>query len=177
MKLLHRPVFPALLAASCLALTPLSAGTPEENLAKLGQELPSPSTAVANYVPVVRSGSLLFLAGHIPRTADNTVVTGKVGDTISEAEATEAARLAGLALLSTVRAELGSLDRVKRIVRVSGFVNATPDYERHSFVINGCSDLLVAVFGEKGRHARSAIGAGSLPLNAAVEIELVVEVD
>lgn len=157
--------------------TVAGAATPEAELAKLGLELPAPSSAVANYVPAVRSGSLIFLAGHIPRDKDGAVIRGKVGDDASERLATEAARQTALALLATLKAELGSLDRVRRIVRVGGFVNATEEYERHPTVINGCSDLLVSVFGERGRHARTAVGVSSLPLGSVVEIELVAEVE
>lgn len=149
----------------------------EQALADLGLTLPKPAAAVANYVPAVRTGSLVFLAGHLPRNSEGAVVTGKVGVSISEDEAKEAAKHAALALLATLKAELGSLDRVKRVVRVTGYVNAPADYTRHSLVINGCSDLLVQVFGDAGRHSRVAIGAGSLPLNAVVEIDVVVEVD
>lgn len=154
-----------------------AARSPEEKLAELELTLPKPSAAVANYVPAVRTGSLVFLAGHLPRNSAGEVITGKVGVDISEEEAVEAARSATLALLATLKAELGSLDRVRRVVRVNGYVNAPADYTRQSLVINGCSDLLVEVFGEAGRHSRVALGAGSLPLNAAVEIDLVVEVE
>lgn len=166
-----------LLFAGCLLLAPLKGATPEEKIVELGLQLPPPAQAVANYVPAVRTGSLIYLAGHLPRDAAGKVVTGKLGQDVSEEAAVEAARLTGLALLGTLQHELGSLDRVRRVVRVGGFVNATTDFSRHSIVINGCSDLLVAVFGEKGRHARAAVGVASLPLGAVVEIELVVEVE
>lgn len=161
------------LLASALALR---AGTPEENCAKLGLKLPATSAPVANYVPAVRSGSLLFLAGHLPRNDAGQVIVGKLGRSLDEAAGVDAARRTALALLATLRAELGNLDRVKRVVRVGGFVNSTEDFVRQPAVINGCSDLLVEVFGESGRHARAAVGVASLPLGAAVEIELVVEV-
>lgn len=163
----------------CLALlaVPLSAQTPEEKLAALGLALPTPTTPVANYVPAVRTGSLVFLAGHVPRGADGKVIAGKVGRDASEKDAQAAARTTTLALLATLKREIGDLSRVKRIVRVGGFVNATEDFQAQPQVINGCSDLLVALFGDRGRHARAAIGAGSLPLGAMVEIEMVVEVE
>lgn len=168
-----RFVLPFLLIAG----SAFAARSPEDALAELGLTLPKPSAAVANYVPAVRTGSLVFLAGHLPRNSAGDVITGKVGVAISEEEAAEAARSATLALLATLKAELGSLDRVRRIVRVTGYVNAAPDYTRHSLVINGSSDLLVDVFGEAGRHSRVSLGVASLPLNAAVEIEMVVEVE
>ncbi|MCF3650258.1 RidA family protein [Synoicihabitans lomoniglobus] len=155
----------------------LRAATPEENVKSLGLVLPPAASPVANYVPVVRTGDLVFLAGHIPRDDAGQVITGKVGETVTMAEAQDAARRTALALLATLRQELGSLDRVKRIVRVEGFVNCPTDFTAQSSVINGCSDLLIEVFGDQGRHARMAIGAGSLPLNTTVEIALIAEVD
>ncbi|ATC64611.1 hypothetical protein CMV30_11950 [Nibricoccus aquaticus] len=149
---------------------------PEENLAKLGLTLPATSAPVANYVSAVRSGSLLFLSGHLPRDGAGKVITGKIGRDLDEAAGANASRQTALALLATLKTELGSLDRVKRIVRVGGFVNCTDDFTRQPAVINGCSDLLVAVFGDSGRHTRAAIGVSSLPAGAAVEIDLVVEI-
>lgn len=153
------------------------AKSPEENLAALAITLPAVKPPVANYVSVVRSGNLLYLAGHIPRDASGNAIAGKVGRDMDEAAAAQAARTTAIALIATLKNELGDLKKVRRIVRVSGFVNATENFTKHPQVINGCSDLLVAVFGEKGRHARTALGAGSLPLGAAVEIELIAEVD
>lgn len=150
--------------------------TPEQRLAELGLTLPATSAPVANYVSAVRSGSLVFLAGHIPRDAEGKVIAGKVGRDIDEKAAAEAARITGLALIATLKAEVGDLRRVKRIVRVGGFVNSPDDYTRQPVVINGCSDLLVAVFGDAGRHARAAVGVNTLPLGAVVEIELVAEI-
>ena len=162
-------------------LAPLRAAetmkTPEENLAALGITLPAVKPPLANYVPAVRTGRLLYLAGHLPRDAAGNPIAGKVGRDLDEAAATRAARLTGIALLATLKNELGDLAKVRRIVRVGGFVNATDTFTKHSQVINGCSDLLVAVFGDQGRHARAAVGVASLPLGAAVEIELIVEVD
>ena len=176
-------MFPRALVPTVLltlsSLAPLSAApdTPEDRLAALGLTLPSTSAPVANYVPAVRSGQLVFLAGHIPRDAAGKVITGKVGRDADEKQANAAARQAALALLATLRQEVGELSRVKRIVRVGGFVNAVDDFKGQSQVINGCSDLLVAVFGERGKHARAALGAASLPLGALVEIEMLVEVE
>jgi enamine deaminase RidA (YjgF/YER057c/UK114 family) len=162
---------------SATGLLAASAGnTPEEKLAALGLTLPVASAPVANYVPAVRSGSLVFLAGHIPRGADGKVITGKVGRNATEKDANAAARATTLALLATLKKEIGNLDQVKRIVRVGGFVNAVDDFNSQSQVINGCSDLLVALFGDRGRHARAAIGVASLPRGAIGEIEMIVEV-
>lgn len=149
----------------------------EAKLASLGLTLPAVSAPVANYVPAVRTGNLVHLAGHIPRGADGKVVKGKVGRGSTVEDANAAARLTTLALLATLKKEIGDLNKVKRIVRVGGFVNATEDFESQPQVLNGCSDLLVALFGDRGRHARAAIGAGSLPLGAIVEIEMVVEIE
>jgi enamine deaminase RidA (YjgF/YER057c/UK114 family) len=125
---------------------------------------------------VVQSGNLVFLAGHIPKDEAGEFITGKVGVDITLEQAQDAAKRTALALLATLRSEIGSLDRVQRIVRVEGFVNCPSDFTNQSKVINGCSDLLVEVFGDTGRHARMAIGAGSLPLDASVEIAMIVEI-
>ncbi len=166
-------------------LTALSAATssgqneernPEARLAELGITLRKASSPVANYVNAVRTDDLLFLSGKVPLRADGTMVTGKVGAGLSVEEGYEAARLVGVQLISTLKDELGDLGRVRRVVKALGMVNAAPDFGQHPAVINGFSDLMVAVFGDRGRHARSAIGMGSLPDNVAVEIELIVEV-
>ncbi|MBI4621638.1 MAG: RidA family protein [Verrucomicrobia bacterium] len=178
MKLLSIPraflVAFSLLAPLCGAP---AAATPEEKLAALGHKLPTPNVPVANYVPAVRTGSLVFLAGHVPRDAAGKVIAGKVGRDATEKDAADAARTTALALLATLKREIGDLSKVKRIVRVGGFVNATEDFKGHPQVLNGCSDLLVAVFGDRGRHARAAVGMGSLPLGAVVEVEMIVEVE
>jgi enamine deaminase RidA (YjgF/YER057c/UK114 family) len=167
----------------CLSLLVLlvacgaSASTPEEILASLGFALPSVAAPVANYVPVVRVNSLVFLAGHLPRDGAGHVITGKLGANLDDAGGTVAARQATLALLATLKAEIGELSKVKRIVRVNGYVNATPEFTHQPQVLNGCSDLLVAIFGDRGKHARAAVGVSSLPLGAAVEIELIAETD
>jgi enamine deaminase RidA (YjgF/YER057c/UK114 family) len=151
--------------------------TPEAKLAAMGLTLPVTTAPVANYVPAVRSGSLVFLAGHLPRSADGKVITGKVGRDATEKDANAAARVTTLALLATLKKEIGELSKVKRIVRVGGFVNGVDTFQSQSQVINGCSDLLVGLFGDRGRHARAAIGVASLPLGAVVEIEMIVEVE
>jgi enamine deaminase RidA (YjgF/YER057c/UK114 family) len=172
-------IFPLALFALAL-LAPLRAAdaskTPEQNLAALGLALPATNAPIANYVPAVRAGNLIFLSGHIPRDAENKVIAGKVGRDADEKFANAAARTAALALLATLKREIGDLSKVKRIVRVGGFVNAVDDFKAQPAVINGCSDLLVAVFGERGKHARAALGVASLPLGAVVEIEMIVEV-
>ena len=142
----------------------------DERLSKLGLVLPEPIAPVANYVTTARSGAILWTSGHTsPRR-------GKLGADVSVEDGYAAARETALSLLSTVQAALGSLDRVVRVVKVLGMVNATAEFAGHPAVINGASDLLVAVFGDRGRHARSAIGVSSLPAGAAVEIELILEV-
>lgn len=149
---------------------------PESRLSDLGIELSPPSAPVANYVNAVRVGNLVFLAGKGPKDADGQYVTGKLGSDLTVEEGYEAARLAGISQLSVLQAELGNLNKVKRIVKVLGMVNATPDFTDHPEVVNGFSDLMVAVFGERGKHARAAVGMGSLPRGIAVEVEMVVEV-
>jgi enamine deaminase RidA (YjgF/YER057c/UK114 family) len=151
--------------------------TPEDRLKELGLALPTPATPVANYVPYVLEGSMLYISGQGPREADGSLRTGKVGENRTTAQAYDDARLTGLNLLAVANLALGDLGRVRRVVKVLGMVNATPGFGEHPQVINGCSDLLVAVFGDKGRHARSAVGMGSLPLGISVEIEAIFAVD
>jgi enamine deaminase RidA (YjgF/YER057c/UK114 family) len=149
----------------------------EARLQELGMELPAGLPPVANYLPAVRTGDLLFVAGHGPVALDGSIVHGKVGRDLTLAEGVEAARLVGLNLISTVRTELGSLDRVRRIVKVLGMVNCGPGFNQMPAVIDGCSNLMVELFGEEaGRHARSAVGMAELPFDIPVEIEMVVEV-
>ena len=150
--------------------------TPYQRLNELGLELFTPATPMANYVPFVLAGSLLFLSGQGPREADGSLHTGKVGADVGVEEAYGDARLTGLNLLSVAHMALGDLGRVARVVKVLGMVNAVPDFTGHPHVINGASDLFVSVFGEAGRHARSAVGMGSLPGNITVEIEAILEV-
>ena len=151
--------------------------TPEEKLKQLGLELGTVSTPVANYVNAVRTGNLLFLAGKGPRPdAHGNRKLGKLGRDLNVEQGYQAARSVGMDLLAVMRAELGSLDRVKRVVKVLGMVNAVPEFTDHPKVINGCSDLFVEVLGDAGKHARSAVGMGSLPMGIPVEIECIVEV-
>jgi enamine deaminase RidA (YjgF/YER057c/UK114 family) len=148
----------------------------EARLQELGLELPEPPDPVASYVTFVRTGNLVYTSGHGPMLTDSKFVAGKVGVDLDIDAGREAARITGIGLLSTLRHNLGSLDRVTSVVKVLGMVNCPPDFTDHPSVINGCSELLVDVFGELGRHARSAVGVGSLPMNIAVEIEVIVEV-
>jgi enamine deaminase RidA (YjgF/YER057c/UK114 family) len=150
----------------------------EQKLKELGLQLPPASKPIANYVKYVRTGNLLFLAGHGPTKADETNIVGKVGKDLTVDQGYEAAKITALSLIATLKDALGGdLSKVKRIVKVNGYVNCLPDFTEQPKVINGCSDLLVAVFGEKGKHARAAMGMVALPNNIAVEIELVVEVE
>jgi len=147
-----------------------------EKIASLGLALPAVPAPVAAYVNCVRSGNLLFLSGGLPIDGDRKVL-GKVPTDVSPEEAYEAARMIILNRLAVVRDEIGSLDRVRQIVALNGFVNSAADFYGHPQVINGASELLVEIFGDKGKHSRTALGAASLPLNVAVEINLVVEVE
>lgn len=149
---------------------------PEAKLAALNITLPSPPQPVANYVNGVQTGKLIFLAGKGPRYADGTEITGKLGQDISIEKGYEGARLTAINQLAVLKTMLGNLNRVKRIVKVLGLVNSDPSFVDQPKVINGFSDLMVEVFGEKGKHARAAIGVASLPRGQSVEIELVVEI-
>jgi enamine deaminase RidA (YjgF/YER057c/UK114 family) len=148
----------------------------EDRLKELGLSLPAPPKPVANYVPVVRTGDLLFLSGILPLRDGRLVLTGKLGENLTVEQGVEAARVAVLNGLSIVRSETGSLDRVKQIVKMVGYVASAPGFTDQPQVLNGASDLLVSVFGEAGRHARVAVGAAELPRLAPIEIELIVEV-
>ena len=150
----------------------------EKKLKELNIDLGAVSAPVANYVNAVRTGNFLYLAGKGPRPGkDGRRPKGKVGRDYTVEEAYQHARTVGLDLLAVLRQELGSLDKVKRVVKVLGMVNASPEFEDHPKVINGCSDLFVQVLGDKGKHARSAVGMGSLPMGIPVEIEVIVEVE
>lgn len=150
----------------------------EARLEELGIQLGEPPAPVANYLRAVTSGNLVFLAGHGPNRPDGTLVTGKLGPGgLTVEEGREAARLTGLALLSSLKAEIGDLNRVSRIVKVQGMVNAEPSFTEHPQVMNGFSDLMVEIFGERGKHARAAVGMGSLPDDIPVEIDMIVEVE
>ena len=149
----------------------------EAKLKELNIVLPVTGKPIANYVHLVRTGNLLFLAGKGPSNAEGVYTTGKVGKDLTLEQGKEAARLTAINQLAVLKAELGSLNKVKRIVKVLGMVNCEADFKDHPKVINGFSDLMVEIFGEKGKHARSAVGMSSLPMNMAVEIELIVEVE
>lgn len=161
---------------SIMSIT-IQAQDAEQKLKEKGIVLVTPSQPIANYVNVVRTGNLLFLAGKGPTKADGTNITGKVGKDLTIEQGYEAARLVGINHLAVLKAELGSLNKVKRIVKVLGMVNCDNNFTEHPKVINGYSDLMVEIFGEKGKHARSAVGMGSLPFNIAVEAEVIVEVE
>jgi enamine deaminase RidA (YjgF/YER057c/UK114 family) len=148
----------------------------EARVLELGLSIPTAPAAMATYSTAVRLGDLLYVSGTGPMRPDGTYVTGRLGADLGVAQGQAAARLAGLAMLATVRAQLGSLDQVARIVKVLGFVNATPEFGDHPRVMNGFSDLMVEIFGEAGRGARSAVGAPSLPVGIAVEVEAIFAV-
>jgi enamine deaminase RidA (YjgF/YER057c/UK114 family) len=148
----------------------------EEKIEALGIELSEPGKPVANYVNAVRSGDLIFMAGKGPGSSAETFIKGKIGSDLSIEEGYKAARLTAIEQLSALKSEIGDLNKVVRIVKVFGMVNADPSFTGHSQVINGFSDMMVEVFGERGKHARAAVGMGSLPLNMACEIEMIVEV-
>jgi len=147
----------------------------ENKIKELGLDLSQPAAPIANYVSAVSTGRLVFLSGKGPNQDDGTMIRGKVGRDLDVDEGYEAARLVGIQLLAGLREHIGSLDKVNRIVKLLGMVNCTPDFEDQPKVINGCSDLLVSVFGDNGKHARSAVGLGSLPSQIPVEIEMIVE--
>lgn len=148
--------------------------TPEERLAQMGLTLPPVPVPVANYVPYRFASNLLYLSGQGPKRADGTYRAGRLGRDISIEDAYAEARLTGLQLLAVAKAALGDLSRIEAVVKLLGMVNAEPDFSDHPKVINGCSDLLVDVLGDAGRHARSAVGMGSLPNRMAVEIEAIL---
>ena len=148
--------------------------TPEQRLEALGLTLPPVPTPIANYVPYRFNGNVLYLSGQGPKRPDGSYRVGRLGRDISVEEAYQEARLTGLGLLAAAKAALGSLDRIEAVLKLLGMVNAEPDFADHPKVINGCSDLLVDVLGEAGRHARSAVGMGSLPNRMAVEIEAIM---
>lgn len=169
-----------LLLAICLSCNPADGPEPDYNpeakLEALKISLPAPPQPVANYVNGVRTGNLIFLAGKGPKRADGTEITGKLGQDVTIEEGYEGARLTAINQLAVLKEMLGDLRKVKRIVKVLGMVNSDPNFIDQPKVINGFSDLMVEVFGERGRHARAAVGMASLPRGQAVEIELVVEV-
>lgn len=163
-----------------LAMTLPAAGQQtdvNQKLKEQGIELFAPPKPMANYVRAVRTGNLVYLAGHGPTKADGSNITGKLGKDMTIDQGYAAARQTGIALLSSLKGEIGDLNKVKRIVKVLGMVNCTPEFTDQPKVINGFSDLMVSIFGEKGKHARSAVGMISLPTGIAVEIEMIVEVE
>ena len=150
--------------------------TPEERLAELGLSVPEVAKPVAAYVPTVRTGSYIFTSGQLPLREGQLITTGKVGGDVTPEEAVECARQCALNAIAAVRAEVGELSRVKKIVKMVAFVASTPDFTGQPGVANGASELFGEVFGEAGQHARSAVGVPVLPLDAPVELELIVEV-
>ena len=153
------------------------AGSIEQKLADQGIVLPKPAAPVANYVPSVRSGNLLFVSGQVCFGADGKLIAkGKLGAGVSLEQGVEAARGCAINLLAQAKAALGDLDKVARVVRLGGFINSAPDFLDGPKVLNGASDLMVAVFGDKGRHARTTVGVASLPADAAVEVEGIFEI-
>lgn len=148
----------------------------EDRLNSLGITLPTPVAPIANYAPFIRSGNLLFISGQVS-VDESGGIKGIVGDDVDEATGQLAAGLCGINLLAQMKAATGDLDRVVRVVKLGGFVQAGPDFFNIPQVINGCSDLMVAAFGDEGRHARSAVGVFSLPMNFAVEVDAIVEVE
>ncbi|MGY2877140.1 enamine deaminase RidA (YjgF/YER057c/UK114 family) [Marmoricola sp. URHA0025 HA25] len=152
------------------------AATPEERLAELGLSVPEVAAPVAAYIPAIRSGDLVFTSGQLPMREGQLMATGKVGGEVTQEEAVACARQCGLNALAAIRAEIGELSAIKRVVKLVAFVASTPDFTGQPLVANGVSELLGDVFGDVGRHARSAVGVPVLPLDAPVEVELVVEV-
>jgi enamine deaminase RidA (YjgF/YER057c/UK114 family) len=149
----------------------------EERLKELGYELPAPAEPSFQYVSVVRHHDLLFVSGQLPKVDGEVKVTGKVGDNVTIEQAQESARICILQGLSCIKQEIGSLDRIERILKITGFVNSAAGFHSQPKVIDGASDLLEKIFGEKGRHSRSAVGAAELPRNTPVEIEMIVAIN
>ena len=153
------------------------AQSPEQNLKALGITLPKLTAPIANYVNYVRTGNLIYFSGTGPSVEGQGYIKGKLGKDLTIDQGKEAARITGINMIANLKNAIGDLNKVKRIVKVLGMVNSTEDFTDQPKVINGFSDLMVAVFGEKGKHARSAVGMASLPMNMAVEIEMIVEVE
>jgi enamine deaminase RidA (YjgF/YER057c/UK114 family) len=151
-------------------------GTIEARLAELGLTLPPAPNPVANYVPTAIAGNLLFISGQISKAGDGTIVTGTLGAGVGVETGQAAARLCALNILAQAKAALGSLDRIAQIVRLTGFVSATADFPDHPKVVNGASDLMVEVLGDKGRHTRAAVGVASLPMGSAVEVDAIIAI-
>lgn len=151
-------------------------GTIEARIAELGLTLPAAPNPVANYVPFLVSGNLLFISGQISKAADGSIVTGALGRDVDIEQGQAAARLCALNILAQAKSALGSLDRIGQVLKLTGFVNATADFADHPKVVNGASDLMVDVLGDKGRHTRAAVGVSGLPLNSAVEVDAIIAV-
>jgi len=149
----------------------------EEKLNQMGLQIPENPGVAGSYVPGVKTGRLVFLSGAIPKSPDGSLISGKIGKELTVQEGQKAAIAATLNLLSNLKTVIGDLNKIERVVKVNGMINSTPEFEEHPEILNGCSDLLVELFGEKGQHARSAIGVSSLPFNVPIEIEMVVEVN
>lgn len=148
----------------------------EEKLESFGIKLPTPPKPAGSYIPVVTTGKYLFVSGQIPMKDGKIVHAGKVPIEKTTDEAIESAKLCAINLLAQIKAEIGDLDKISKIIKVSGFVNCTEDFSEHPKIINGASDFLFKVFGEKGRHSRIAVGVSSLPLNSTTEIDMIVEI-
>ncbi len=149
----------------------------ERKLQVMGAELVAPPAPLANFIPVQRSGNVLYVAGHLPRKSNGDIAfLGKVGGGVTVEQGYDAAKLAAVNCLASIKDVIGDLDRVKQVLKLLVMVNAVPEFDRHFVVANGASDLLVELYGEPGRHARSAVGMGSLPRGSCVEVEMVVEV-
>jgi enamine deaminase RidA (YjgF/YER057c/UK114 family) len=151
--------------------------TPEERLEQLGVGLPSPAVPVAAYVPCVRTGSLVYVSGQLPLVDGKPSHLGRLGDQVGLEDGVAAARTCAVNVIAALKAELGELARVRRVVKLTGFVASTPDFTDQPKVVNGASELLGEVFGDAGRHARAAVGVAALPLGAPVEVEAIVEVE
>ncbi len=148
----------------------------EQRLQEFGIKTPEPSASVANYAPYIISGNQIFISGQIPIVNGEIKYQAKVGDTMTTDEAVEVAKICGINIIAQIKSAIGNLDRVKKVIKLGGFVNATPDFTEHSKVINGASDLMVEIFGKEiGTHSRTAIGVNSLPFGVAVEIDAVIE--
>ena len=147
----------------------------EEKIKELGIELPSPPTPAGSYIPVVKTGNLLFISGQIPMENGKVVFSGKVSDNNLDV-AQKSARMCAINILAQIKREVGNLDKVSRIVRLSGFVNSSPEFTQHPKVINAASDLIFEIFGDKGKHSRIAVGVASLPLGAMTEIDAIIEI-
>lgn len=151
-------------------------GTIEARLAELGLSLPAAPNPVANYVPFLISGNLLFISGQISKAGDGTIATGALGRDVDIEQGQAAARLCALNILAQAKSALGSLDRIGQVLKLTGFVNATAEFADHPKVVNGASDLMVEVLGDKGRHTRAAVGVSGLPLNSAVEVDAIIAI-